>query len=792
MSRRGWLVALLAVVLSAVLPIAARADGDPGSDVLVYQDLFAGTAAGLSITQQTELGALLKQADSDGFPVRMAIIGGSTDLGSVTALWRQPQSYAKFLGIELSLAYRHPLLVVMPNGIGVNWPGHTRAATAVDAELAKSPIAAGPSGLVAGAEHALRVLAADGRVQLRGRASGSAPGGQVSTAANASPTAAAARSAQPTILSTGSSAGAAGRAKDTRAAVIVLVLFLLAGAVLGARRYRRRGRAKVHRNARAPAAQHRVLIAVAGVSAIVVVALVAVLPLDGGVSTARTSVLASNPVLDPGTTLAGRAPGFTLSDESGRPVSLHSYRGKVVILAFNDSECTTICPITTTAMLDAKAMLGSAGSRVQLLGVEANPHAISLEDVASYTRLHGLLGRWHFLTGTLPALTRVWRAYNIQADVQRGLIAHTPALFIISPDGREAKVYVTQQSYSAVGQLGQILAHETASLLPGHPAVNSRLSYAPVPAIGPTDTVSLPQSGGGHVVLGPGRAHLQVFFATWDQEVTSLAGHLSALDRYAAAAQRAGLPPLTAVDEGSVEPSPTTLAYFLHGLGRPLSYPVAVDGTGRLADGYEVQGQPWFVLTSASGQIIWYREVDTQGWPSPTALITTVRAALARAPHGVTSLAAAQRQLAGSPPALAALHRRASRLLGDDRALSAQIRALRGYPIVLNVWESYCGPCQAEFGLFANASASYGRRVAFIGADANDSAGDARSFLHQHPVSYPSYQVQSTQLSPLAVLAGFPTTIFISPEGKAIHVQSGEYLSQGTLNQDIESLALRR
>ena len=69
--------------------------------------------------------------------------------------------------------------------------------------------------------------------------------------------------------------------------------------------------------------------------------------------------LASNPVLDPGTSISGPAPAFTLTDQFGRRASLSAYRGRVVILAFNDSECTTVCPLTTTAMVDAKEMLGA-------------------------------------------------------------------------------------------------------------------------------------------------------------------------------------------------------------------------------------------------------------------------------------------------------------------------------------------------------------------------------------------------------------------------------------------------
>lgn len=97
---------------------SARADGDPASDVLAQQALFLSQDAGVTTTEQAELGALLKAATSSGYQIRVAIIGSSTDLGSVTELWRQPQTYAKFLGQELSLVYRGPLLVVMPNGVG--------------------------------------------------------------------------------------------------------------------------------------------------------------------------------------------------------------------------------------------------------------------------------------------------------------------------------------------------------------------------------------------------------------------------------------------------------------------------------------------------------------------------------------------------------------------------------------------------------------------------------------------------------------------------------------------------
>ena len=74
---------------------------------------------------------------------------------------------------------------------------------------------------------------------------------------------------------------------------------------------------------------------------------------------------ADNPDLDPGTSLGGlAAPGFRLVNQFGQPMSLARFRGKVVILAFTDSRCTTICPLTTASMIEAKELLGAAGDQV--------------------------------------------------------------------------------------------------------------------------------------------------------------------------------------------------------------------------------------------------------------------------------------------------------------------------------------------------------------------------------------------------------------------------------------------
>ena len=122
-------------------------------------------------------------------------------------------------------------------------------------------------------------------------------------------------------------------------------------------------------------------------------------------STGANSAAMDNPNLDLGSSLGGTpAPDFRLRNQFGQPMSLSQFRGKVVMLAFEDSECTTVCPLTTQSMLQAKQLLGPAGSQVQLLGVDANPDAISVSDVLSYSRTHGLVNQWNFLTGSLGEL----------------------------------------------------------------------------------------------------------------------------------------------------------------------------------------------------------------------------------------------------------------------------------------------------------------------------------------------------------------------------------------------------
>ena len=331
---------------------------------------------------------------------------------------------------------------------------------------------------------------------------------------------------------------------------------------------------------------------------------------------------ANNPALDTGSSLgAVPAPDIRLENQFGQRMALSRFRGKAVVLAFVDSQCTTVCPLTTVSMVEARELLGAAGSHVQLLGVDANPRATSVADVMAYSRAHNMVNQWDFLPGSLSQLQAAWRDFHIAVQIERGMIDHTPALYVIDQQGRERTVYLTQMSYASITQAAQILAQRVSSLLPGHPTLAKRGSLAYISGQTPMAPITLPGVPSGTVTLGPGQPRLVMFFATWVAEASDLRAHLLALNSYARAAGEGGrgggrLPGLVAVDEQTTEPSDSAAAAYLKGLGTPLRYPVATDTTGRVADGYGVADQPWFVLTSATGKILWKHD----GWLSVRAL----------------------------------------------------------------------------------------------------------------------------------------------------------------------------
>ena len=151
-----------------------------------------------------------------------------------------------------------------------------------------------------------------------------------------------------------------------------------------------------------------------------------------------------------------------------------------------------------------------------------------------------------------------------------------------------------------------------------------------------------------------------------------------------------------------------------------------------------------------------------------------------------------KRALAGSPPPLAALHAQANQLLpGGTDAYEKRIAALKGYPVVANIWASWCGPCRFEFPTLQKLAARYGKRVAFVGVNSQDSDAHAEAFLAEAPVPYPSYIDPGKGLiESLGGLGGLPDTAFYDRDGKLLFLKQGPYVDDSELEADVRQYAL--
>ena len=133
------------------------------------------------------------------------------------------------------------------------------------------------------------------------------------------------------------------------------------------------------------------------------------------------------------------APGFSLTDQDGRTVSLASLRGKVVLMTFLDPVCTTDCPIIAQEFKQAGQMLGAQAKHVELVAVVANPTYRSTAITRAFDRQEGLttVPNWLYLTGSLSQLGAVWRHYGVTVqDLPAGaMAAHNDLAVVIDPAG---------------------------------------------------------------------------------------------------------------------------------------------------------------------------------------------------------------------------------------------------------------------------------------------------------------------------------------------------------------------
>ena len=171
------------------------------------EDVYYGYGIDLRTKAAAQLPALLATARERGYELKVALIGGYADLGTVGALWLDPREYARYLGQEISLVYKGRLLVLMRNGYGIYYggsvPGKERR---VISQLGPPRRAA---RFLASAITAVRALAAANGVKLAVPDVDPPPGGIKMGQAHATPVAAPAITASAASVPPPSQSGVA-------------------------------------------------------------------------------------------------------------------------------------------------------------------------------------------------------------------------------------------------------------------------------------------------------------------------------------------------------------------------------------------------------------------------------------------------------------------------------------------------------------------------------------------------------------------------------------------------------
>ena len=168
-------------------------------------------------------------------------------------------------------------------------------------------------------------------------------------------------------------------------------------------------------------------------------------------------------------------------------------------------------------------------------------------------------------------------------------------------------------------------------------------------------------------------------------------------------------------------------------------------------------------------------------------------AAAGAAPRALTLAEVSKPLPAQAPAPLAALHARVNELKpGGAKALDAQLRELRGHPVVVNLWASWCEPCRFELPFFQRQAVKRGAQVAFLGVNSGDNRAQARELSARYPMPYPSIEDPRQATTGRYSVVGLPATAFYDRRGRRVLVHQGRFSSEAQLAAEIDRYALGR
>ena len=303
-----------------------------------------------------------------------------------------------------------------------------------------------------------------------------------------------------------------------------------------------------------------------------------------------------------------RAPDFNLTDQNGRPLSLSQFRGKSVVLSFNDDRCSDVCTLLAEDIVRADSDMGRAArQRVVFLSVNVNPYFPDVGSVRRWSEQNelGSVPNWYFATGPVSALQAVWKSYGVYVgpDPVTRSVTHSTFIEYIGPDGTLRATGDFGRTAIDVDPYAHGMAQAAVDLLPSSEQTAVAGPQAPVAhgsgaGLGqqaPPFTLAVQSSPGTSMDLSA-LAGKPVVLNFWASTCQNCRSELAAFSQVAASS-----PKVRFVGIDVADPSPAVAASETRAAG--VGYPLLSDASGNVAATYRIASLPTTVYIDSQGKI---------------------------------------------------------------------------------------------------------------------------------------------------------------------------------------------
>lgn len=302
------------------------------------------------------------------------------------------------------------------------------------------------------------------------------------------------------------------------------------------------------------------------------------------------------------------APGYSLTDQYGKPMTPSEFRGRSVVLTFNDDRCEDLCTLLAQDVVKADHDLGAAAKHVAFVSINANPYYPAVSDVKTWSDQHGLggLSNWYFGTSRPSALSSIWKEYGVpvEQDAKTKSVVHGSEIFFIDPSGKEVALGQFGTESADTAPFAHAMAQMAVDLLPSSEQSSVAGPSLPAPTKGGTEIDATPSPTrltnlrvpSQKISTGSGRRTYTVL-NFWASTCSACVRELPALER---AHHDLG----KSVTFLGVDVSDTGRAGLAFANRAGVTYPLLGDTQGSAAGQYQITGLPYTVILNPKGKVV--------------------------------------------------------------------------------------------------------------------------------------------------------------------------------------------